>query len=109
MVDCGYLFVGFTLRVSNGFLGLLWLRFADKSRTCTSSMYTVTYDQIMQEFDSSHIVVTLGLSFFIWGLGMFLNGVGDGQMLMMNSGWTSFPGAFIGGLFCYVHRDVCAC
>ncbi|OJJ88078.1 MFS transporter [Aspergillus glaucus CBS 516.65] len=36
--------------------------------TCTSSMYTVTYDQIMQEFGSSHIVVTLGLSFFIWGL-----------------------------------------
>lgn len=33
-------------------------------------MYTVTYDQIMVEFGSSHIVATLGLSFFIWGLGM---------------------------------------
>ena len=39
-------------------------------RTCTSSMYTMTLDQIMPEFGSSHIVVTLGLSLFIWGLGM---------------------------------------
>lgn len=42
------------------------------SRTCTSSMYTVTYDQIMTEFNCSQIVATLGLSFFIWGLGAFL-------------------------------------
>lgn len=32
-------------------------------------MYTMTLDQIMPEFGSSHIVVTLGLSLFIWGLG----------------------------------------
>ncbi|KAE8144642.1 major facilitator superfamily domain-containing protein [Aspergillus avenaceus] len=38
--------------------------------TCTSSMYTVTYDQIMEEFDCSREVATLGLSFFIWGLGV---------------------------------------
>lgn len=37
-------------------------------------MYTVTYDQIMPEFGSSRIVATLGLSFFIWGLGMSLPG-----------------------------------
>ncbi|KAL4896269.1 major facilitator superfamily domain-containing protein [Aspergillus ambiguus] len=38
--------------------------------TCTSSMYTVTYDQLTQAFDCSRIVATLGLSFFIWGLGV---------------------------------------
>ncbi|KAJ5739877.1 hypothetical protein N7533_012661 [Penicillium manginii] len=38
--------------------------------TCTSSMYTVTYDQLMKEFNCSKEVATLGLSFFIWGLGI---------------------------------------
>ncbi|KAJ5234354.1 uncharacterized protein N7469_003522 [Penicillium citrinum] len=38
--------------------------------TCTSSMYTVTYDQLMVEFGCSREVATLGLSFFIWGLGI---------------------------------------
>ncbi len=33
-------------------------------------MYTLTYDQIMDEFGCSRIVATLGLSFFIWGLGL---------------------------------------
>lgn len=32
-------------------------------------MYTTTYDQLMKEFNSSQEVATLGLSFFIWGLG----------------------------------------
>lgn len=41
----------------------------DSDRTCTSSMYTTTYDQIMPEFGCSQEVATLGLSFFIWGLG----------------------------------------
>ncbi|RAL05066.1 MFS transporter [Aspergillus ibericus CBS 121593] len=36
--------------------------------TCTSSMYTVTYDQITKEFNCSRLIATLGLSFFIWGL-----------------------------------------
>ncbi|RAL07593.1 MFS transporter, partial [Aspergillus homomorphus CBS 101889] len=36
--------------------------------TCTSSMYTVTYNQITEEFNCSRLVATLGLSFFIWGL-----------------------------------------
>ncbi|KAI9045085.1 MFS transporter [Aspergillus affinis] len=36
--------------------------------TCTSSMYTVTYDQITEEFNCSRLVATLGLSFFIFGL-----------------------------------------
>ncbi|KAL2817417.1 MFS transporter [Aspergillus granulosus] len=39
-------------------------------RTCTSSMYTVTYDQLTEEFGCSRLVATLGLSFFIWGLGL---------------------------------------
>lgn len=38
--------------------------------TCTSSLYTSTYDQIVIEFDCSRIVATLGLSFFIAGLGI---------------------------------------
>ncbi|CAG7920787.1 unnamed protein product [Penicillium olsonii] len=36
--------------------------------TCTSSMYTTTYNQLMSEFGCSQEVATLGLSFFIWGL-----------------------------------------
>ncbi|KAL2819914.1 major facilitator superfamily domain-containing protein [Aspergillus cavernicola] len=38
--------------------------------TCTSSMYTVTYDQLTEEFNCSRLIATLGLSFFIWGLGI---------------------------------------
>ncbi|KAL2866390.1 MFS transporter [Aspergillus lucknowensis] len=38
--------------------------------TCTSSMYTVTYDQLTEEFNCSRLVATLGLSLFIWGLGI---------------------------------------
>ncbi|KAJ5653613.1 hypothetical protein N7490_000616 [Penicillium lividum] len=38
--------------------------------TCTSSMYTTTYVQLMKEFNCSQEVATLGLSFFIWGLGI---------------------------------------
>ncbi|KAJ5779186.1 hypothetical protein N7457_006906 [Penicillium paradoxum] len=38
--------------------------------TCTSSIYTTTYTQLMSEFGCSRIVATLGLSFFIWGLGI---------------------------------------
>ena len=34
-----------------------------------SSLYTSTYDQIMSDFGCSQIVATLGLSFFIAGLG----------------------------------------
>ncbi|OBT97453.1 hypothetical protein VE01_04366 [Pseudogymnoascus verrucosus] len=37
--------------------------------TCTSSIYTATYAQILPEFHSSQIVATLGLSLFILGLG----------------------------------------
>ncbi|KAI9762421.1 MAG: hypothetical protein M4579_000397 [Chaenotheca gracillima] len=38
--------------------------------TCTSSLYTSTYDQLEQEFHCSRIVATLGLSLFVMGLGI---------------------------------------
>jgi multidrug resistance protein len=38
--------------------------------TCTSSLYTMTYNQIDEEFGSSRIVATLGLSLFVFGLGL---------------------------------------
>jgi multidrug resistance protein len=38
--------------------------------TCTSSLYTMTYSQIDEEFGSSRIVATLGLSLFVFGLGL---------------------------------------
>jgi multidrug resistance protein len=38
--------------------------------TCTSSLYTTTYDQMDAEFGNSRIVATLGLSLFVFGLGL---------------------------------------
>ena len=38
--------------------------------TCTSSMYTLTYEQITVEFGISRVVATLGLSLFVIGLGL---------------------------------------
>ena len=38
--------------------------------TCTSSLYTQTYDQIAPEFGCSEIVAILGLSLFVAGLGI---------------------------------------
>lgn len=38
--------------------------------TCTSSMYTLTYEQITVEFGISRVVATLGLSVFVMGLGV---------------------------------------
>ncbi|GKZ38060.1 hypothetical protein AbraIFM66950_009975 [Aspergillus brasiliensis] len=69
--------------------------------TCTSSMYTVTYDQIMIEFNCSREIATLGLSFFIWGLAKniqtliicrFLNGIAG-------SAFLSVAGGTVGDLF----------
>lgn len=49
-------------------------------------MYTTTYGQITKEFHISRIVATLGLSFFIWGLGeidRFLSCLGEmGQLIL---------------------------
>ena len=38
--------------------------------TCTSSLYTTTYDQMDKEFENSRIVATLGLTLFVFGLGL---------------------------------------
>ncbi|RDW85507.1 MFS general substrate transporter-40 [Coleophoma crateriformis] len=38
--------------------------------TCTSSIYTSTYSQIMVQFGVTKLIATLGLSFFIFGLGV---------------------------------------
>ena len=53
---------------------LLWrARLADlrfppfMNRTCTSSMYTLTYEQITRDFHVSTVVATLGLSLFVMG------------------------------------------
>src|SRR6266498_3327260 len=39
-------------------------------RTCTSSLYTMTYGQLTEEFGVSRVVATLGLSLFVFGLGI---------------------------------------
>jgi hypothetical protein len=44
------------------------LQRADLDRTCASSIYTTTYDQITVKFHCSAEVATLGLSFFVLGL-----------------------------------------
>lgn len=41
-----------------------------RCRTCTSSLYTSTYGQLIPEFGSSRLVCTLGLSLFVAGLGI---------------------------------------
>ena len=37
---------------------------------CTSSLYTGTYAQVMEEFGSNRTITTLGLSMFVVGLGL---------------------------------------
>ena len=39
-------------------------------RTCTSSLYISTYDQIVPLFNTSQTVATLGVSLFVMGLGL---------------------------------------
>jgi hypothetical protein len=46
------------------------LAFGSLCVTCVSSLYTTTYDQIDVEFHSSTLVSTLGLTLFVWGLGL---------------------------------------
>jgi len=51
------------------------------SRTCTSSIYTSTYEQLEKEFHCSRIVATLGLSLFIMGLGIGPMLLGPGKIV----------------------------
>lgn len=73
-----------------------------RRRTCTSSMYTTTYEQLMSEFGCSQEVATLGLSFFIWGLGGLPSSdvfCVRGYLLTMElcRNWSSFPESIVRG------------
>ncbi|RMZ81694.1 hypothetical protein DV737_g2393, partial [Chaetothyriales sp. CBS 132003] len=46
------------------------LAFGSYCVTNTSSLYTTTYDQVDAEFGNSRLVATLGLSLFVFGLGL---------------------------------------
>ena len=51
----------------------------------TSSLYTTTYDQLMEEFHTSQEIATLGLSLFVFGLGlspMFLGPLSEVRVLL---------------------------
>ncbi|KAL3445809.1 major facilitator superfamily domain-containing protein [Aspergillus insuetus] len=72
-------------------MGLLrkWLAVATVSTgsicvACTSSIYSTTYGQLMKEFSCSHEIATLGLSLFIWGMGIY------GRKIIYLSSLTSF-------------------
>jgi len=51
-------------------LVVITLAFGSLCVTCTSSLYTTTYGQMDAEFGNSRIVATLGLSLFVFGLGL---------------------------------------
>lgn len=54
------------------------------NRTCTSSIYTATYTQLMEDFNCSREVVTLGLTLFVLGMGcgpMLLGPLSEVQIL----------------------------
>lgn len=51
-------------------LVVIILAFGALCVTCASSEYTMTYDQMDKEFGNSRIVATLGLSLFVFGLGL---------------------------------------
>ncbi len=51
-------------------LVVIILAFGSLCVTCTSSLYTITYTQMDAEFGNSRIVATLGLSLFVFGLGL---------------------------------------
>ncbi|OAT00438.1 MFS multidrug transporter, variant 2 [Blastomyces dermatitidis ER-3] len=58
------------MRLGRKWVVVLVLAVGSVCVTCTSSLYTMTYAQIMEEFNCSRIVATLGLSLFIFGLGV---------------------------------------
>ncbi|EXJ93232.1 hypothetical protein A1O3_01789 [Capronia epimyces CBS 606.96] len=51
-------------------LVVITLAFGSLCVTCTSSLYTTTYAKMDAEFGNSRIVATLGLSLFVFGLGL---------------------------------------
>ncbi|KAL2696061.1 hypothetical protein AAEP93_003361 [Penicillium crustosum] len=76
--------------------------------TCASSIYTTTYAQLMSEFGCSQEVATLGLSFFIWGLGigpLFLSPLSETMIIarffsgLSGSAFLSVAGGTVGDMF----------
>ncbi|KAL2851387.1 major facilitator superfamily domain-containing protein [Aspergillus pseudodeflectus] len=96
-------------------MGLLrkWLAVATVSTgslcvACTSSIYSTTYGQLKKEFNCSHEIATLGLSLFIWGMGvgpLILAPLSEiyGRKIIYLSSLTSF---FIWLLPCAVATNV---
>jgi hypothetical protein len=61
---------GLHLRVSRVSSWSAVIRLIGCFRTCTSSMYVMTYGQLMEQFHCSREVATLGLTTYIFGLGL---------------------------------------
>lgn len=71
MADCCHCLFVFVPGVSPRHPSLLLLQSAASltlRSTCTSSIYSLTYEQLMDEFHCSQEVATLGLSLFVLGL-----------------------------------------
>ncbi|KAJ5553161.1 hypothetical protein N7494_002539 [Penicillium frequentans] len=80
--------------------------------TCTSSIYSTTYNQIMSEFHCSQEIATLGLSLYIWGMGKLSTFVPIGKSLIFVSrrDWPAGAGSTIRGkLRLYGRRIVYLC
>ncbi|KAK2692946.1 hypothetical protein QWA68_007127 [Fusarium oxysporum] len=60
------------------------ISFSSLCVTCASSIYSTIYSQIMIEFHTSHELATLGLSFYIWGMGKIsTSGIGISPRLTL--------------------------
>lgn len=95
---------GFALRVSVHVLTAnLMSDLNIRVSACTSSIYSMTYNQLLEEFNCSHEIAILGLSLFIWGMGrpwfgFFFFGGGTKYLTVNESrGWTIDIGSFIRG------------
>lgn len=58
------------MKTSRKWLVVITLAVGSVCVTCTSSLYTTVYTQMDAEFGNSRLVATLGLSFFVFGLGI---------------------------------------
>ncbi|KAJ5116798.1 hypothetical protein N7456_001146 [Penicillium angulare] len=60
----------YSLSLGRKWLAVITVSLGSACVTCTSSIFSTTYTQIRSEFNCSKEVATLGLSFFIWGMGI---------------------------------------
>lgn len=58
------------MSVARKWLVVVILAFGSTCVSCTSSLYTTVYEKMDQDFGSSRIEATLGLSLFVFGLGV---------------------------------------